>query len=94
MIREAKGATNSDDFEQVERLFADPRSSRFIEDFTGQWLKLKEINFTQPDVALYADFDNALRDAMVGESRLYFKEVLERNLSVGEFGVNRFYLCK
>lgn len=70
---------------QVERLFADPRSSRFIEDFTGQWLKLKEINFTQPDVALYADFDNALRDAMVGESRLYFKEVLERNLSVSEF---------
>ena len=70
---------------QVDRMLADPLSSRFIEDFTDQWLKLKEINFTQPDAALYADFDNALQDAMVAESRMFFREVLSGNLSVSAF---------
>ena len=70
---------------QVDRMLADPLSSRFINEFTDQWLKLKEINFTQPDVVLYADFDNALRDAMLGESRMFFREVLEKNLPVSAF---------
>jgi hypothetical protein len=36
-------------------------------------------------MSLYADYDNALRDAMLEESRLFFREVLEKNLSVTTF---------
>jgi hypothetical protein len=37
---------------QVDRMLASPLSARFVENFTDQWLKLDEIDFTQPDVAL------------------------------------------
>ncbi|MBM3967005.1 MAG: DUF1592 domain-containing protein [Planctomycetes bacterium] len=35
--------------DQVERMLADPRSTRFINDFVGQWLKLNQIAATDPD---------------------------------------------
>ena len=70
---------------QVDRMLAAPKSSRFIEDFTNQWLQLNQINFTQPDAALYAEFDNALRDAMVEETRMFFREVLGENLPARTF---------
>jgi len=35
---------------QVERLLNDPRSDRFVEDFLDQWLRLREIDATDPDL--------------------------------------------
>jgi hypothetical protein len=37
---------------QVERMLADEKSRRFVENFTGQWLKLRESDFTEPDMLL------------------------------------------
>ena len=37
---------------QVARMLADPRSERFVEHFTDEWLELKKIDFTTPDPAL------------------------------------------
>lgn len=34
--------------QQVERMLADPKSKAFIANFTGQWLDLREIEFTTP----------------------------------------------
>ena len=38
----------------------DPRAHRFTENFTGQWLDLRQINATIPDPRLYGDFDGLL----------------------------------
>lgn len=65
---------------QVERLLQDPRSSRFIEDFLGQWLKLRLIAATDPDRKLYPEFSPYLQDSMVAETRAYFRELVEKNL--------------
>jgi mono/diheme cytochrome c family protein len=70
---------------QAERLLADPRSARFVSDFTAQWLNLREIDFTVPDRKLYPEFDDMLKDAMVRETELFFAEVLRGNLPVTEF---------
>lgn len=70
---------------QLERLLADPRSARFVEDFTGQWLNLRAIDDTTPDARLYPEFDDRLQHAMVDETTLFFDEVLRNNLSVVEF---------
>ena len=70
---------------QVERLLADPRSRRFIEDFTGQWLDLNDIDFTEPDKNLFPEYDDLLRSAMLEESRRFFAEILAKNLSVVNF---------
>ena len=51
---------------EVERLLADPRSQRFVEDFLGQWLKLRLIAANDPDRKLYPEFSKYLQDSMVG----------------------------
>jgi hypothetical protein len=69
--------------EQVERLLKDAKSQRFIEDFLGQWLKLRAIAANDPDKKLYPEFSPYLQDSMVGETRAYFRELVERNLDAG-----------
>ncbi len=70
---------------QVERMLADAKAERFIENFTGQWLGLRNIEFTTPDKKLYPEHDDALQDAMVKETRLFFAELLKNDLSVANF---------
>jgi cytochrome c553 len=70
---------------QVERMLADPKSARFTEAFTGQWLGLRNIKATTPDAKLYPEFDDALELAMVAETQGFFNEVLRNNLSLLNF---------
>ncbi|MEQ8787594.1 MAG: DUF1592 domain-containing protein [Pirellulaceae bacterium] len=70
---------------QVERMLGDPRIERFIENFTGQWLDLREIEFTTPDAKLYPEFDELLQESMLGETRGFFRHLLENDLSVVNF---------
>ena len=58
----------------------DPKSQRFVEDFLGQWLKLRDIAANDPDKKLYPEFSPYLQDSMVAETRAYFRELIERNL--------------
>ncbi len=68
---------------QAERLLADPRSARFIDDFLGQWLKLRSIAANDPDRKLYPEFNPYLQDSMVAETHAYFRELLDRDLDIG-----------
>jgi len=65
---------------QIERMLADPKSQRFVEDFVGQWLKLRAIAVNDPDRKLYPEFNPYLQDSMVAETRAYFRELLDKNL--------------
>jgi len=67
---------------QVNRMLADPRSNRLVNSFLDQWIDLRKINGTSPDMALYPEFHSDLRDAMVAETRTYFREMLDRNIGV------------
>jgi hypothetical protein len=66
---------------EVDRMLADPRSRRFVEDFLGQWLKLRLIAANDPDRKLYPEFSKYLQDSMVAESHAYFRELVDRNLT-------------
>lgn len=70
---------------QVERLLADPKRERFIEHFTGQWLDLRDIEFTTPDKTLYPEFDELLQRSMLAETRGFFRHLLTNDLSVLNF---------
>jgi hypothetical protein len=67
--------------EQVERLLKDAKAQRFIDDFLGQWLKLRSIAANDPDKKLYPEFNPYLQDSMVAETCAYFRELIEQNLS-------------
>ncbi len=76
--------------EQVERMLTDPKAQRFTENFAGQWLSLRDIEFTTPDRQLYPEFDERLQDAMLDETQLYFEEMLKQNRPVSEFIVSNW----
>jgi hypothetical protein len=70
---------------QVERMLNSPRAHRFTENFAGQWLDLRKIDFTIPDPRLYSDFDPLLQWSMTHETQLFFEEVLRNDLSLLNF---------
>jgi hypothetical protein len=67
---------------QTDRLLADPRSDRFIADFTDQWLDLRKIDATQPDTKLYPEAREHLKHSMIAETRAYLRELITHDLSV------------
>lgn len=71
--------------QQVERMLADPRADALVRNFTGQWLNLREIRFTEPDATLYPEFDELLQISMVQETELFFRDILERNRGCRDF---------
>ena len=74
----------------VERMLADPRSDAFTENFVGQWLGLRNIDFTEPNYYVYPEFDHMLKVSMIRETELFFKEVLNNDLSLAEFVASDF----
>jgi hypothetical protein len=75
---------------QVERLLEDPKSEQFVRHFTGQWLGLRSIDATMPDRMLYPEFDEVLQLSSVLETRLFFQELLRRDLSIANFVASDF----
>ena len=70
--------------EQVQRLLADQRSTRFILDFAGQWLQMRNIDSQDPDGALFAFFNDSLRSAMVQETQLFIEEQVRNDRPIPE----------
>ncbi|WP_113959842.1 DUF1592 domain-containing protein [Roseimicrobium gellanilyticum] len=70
---------------QVERMLKDPKAESFVKNFTGQWLKLRQINETVPDERLYRKFNEILRISMVWETEGFFRHLLTKNLSIANF---------
>ncbi|MEZ6126279.1 MAG: DUF1588 domain-containing protein [Planctomycetaceae bacterium] len=60
----------------------DPRSRRFVRDFSGQWLRLNEIEKTTPDEKLYPEYDDLLHWSISQETELFLAELIHENLSV------------
>ncbi|HUY88175.1 MAG TPA: DUF1592 domain-containing protein [Pirellulales bacterium] len=75
---------------EVERLLNDPRAAAFTENFVGQWLGLRDIDFTEPSHLLYPEFDEMLKVSMVRETELFFAEVLQQDLSLTNFVASDF----
>ncbi len=67
---------------QVERMLKNKKAMRFVKDFIGQWLRLNEFNATTPDEQLYPEFDGVLRNSILKETELFFKELIAKDLGV------------
>ena len=67
---------------QVRRMLADPRSYNLARNFAGQWLRLRNLTSVEPNVRLYPDFDDNLRQAFRQETELFVDSVLRDDRSV------------
>ncbi len=73
---------------QVARMLADPRSDRFSDSFSDQWLALDKLGSMPPDAKSgeYRVYYKAkLEPAMREETHQYFRHVLRENRSVRDF---------
>jgi hypothetical protein len=75
---------------QVERMLNDPKATALTENFVGQWLGLRDIDFTLPSHILYPEFDDMLKVSMLRETELFFAEVLKNDLSLTNFVASDF----
>ncbi|HEX6994458.1 MAG TPA: DUF1592 domain-containing protein [Gammaproteobacteria bacterium] len=69
---------------EVERMLADPRADALIDDFAAQWLFLRDLELKEPDVFLFRDFDDGLREDFVTETKLFVESILREERSVLE----------
>ncbi|MFT5407687.1 MAG: mono/diheme cytochrome c family protein [Verrucomicrobiales bacterium] len=70
---------------QVNRMLADPKIDRLIDDFPRQWLQLHRLGMFPPDGKLYPDYDVWLEASMREEVVHYFREVFANNLPIDSF---------
>ncbi len=70
---------------QVDRMLADSRIDRFIDDFPRQWLQLHRLGMFPPDGALYPKYDVWLEASLREEVGHYFREVFANNLPLDAF---------
>ncbi len=67
---------------QVRRMLADDRSQSLVSNFASQWLYLRNLEAMTPDMRLFPDFDDNLRQALRRETELLFASVLREDRSV------------
>jgi Protein of unknown function (DUF1592)/Protein of unknown function (DUF1588)/Protein of unknown function (DUF1595)/Protein of unknown function (DUF1585)/Protein of unknown function (DUF1587)/Planctomycete cytochrome C len=70
---------------EVDRMLIDGKTSRFVEDFTRQWLQLHRVGMFPPDKKLYPTYDAWLEASLRAEPIEYFREVFSNNLAVDSF---------
>jgi hypothetical protein len=75
---------------QVERMLNHPKAAAFTENFVGQWLGLRDIDFTEPSHILYPEFDDMLKVSIVRETELFFSELVKHDLSLTNFVASDF----
>ena len=70
---------------QVARMLADPRAKALTDNFAGQWLYLRKLEYQRPDRRVFPNFDQRLRSAMLTETNMFFGNVVKENRSVLDF---------
>jgi mono/diheme cytochrome c family protein len=68
--------------QQTRRMLADPRARAMVTNFAGQWLYLRDLKSSNPDLREFPDFDDNLRQAFVRETELLFESILREDRPV------------
>jgi hypothetical protein len=67
---------------EVERMLADPKADQLIENFVGQWLRLREVGANPPAKDLFPRYDRHLEISLPAESKAFIRTFLEQDLDV------------
>jgi hypothetical protein len=67
---------------QAARMLKDARANTLVSNFVGQWLYLRNIDAVLPDPDAFPDFDENLRTALAGETKLFFESMLREDRSL------------
>jgi hypothetical protein len=68
--------------QQVRRMLRDSKSQALITNFSGQYLFLRELRNRQPDLLLFPDFDDNLRQSFQRETELLFASIVREDRNI------------
>jgi mono/diheme cytochrome c family protein len=68
--------------QQVKRMLADSRAQALVTNFAEQWLHLRNLKSSSPDLEAFPDFDDNLRQSMKEETSLFFNSIVREDRSV------------
>jgi hypothetical protein len=67
---------------QTRRMLADPRARSLVTNFANQWLFLRDLKNANPDVTVFPDFDDNLRQGFQRETEMLFESIMREDRSV------------
>ena len=67
---------------QTRRMLADPKARALVTNFANQWLYLRDLKSANPDVTVFPDFDDNLRQGFQRETEMLFESVMREDRSV------------
>jgi hypothetical protein len=70
---------------QIDRMLKSPKSQALVDNFAGQWLRLRQVQNVSPDPTLYPAFDPELRESMLKETQLFFSSIKDEDHDVLDF---------
>jgi len=68
--------------QQVKRMMADARSDALVDNFAEQWLFLRNIKSTAPNMEAFPDFDDNLRQSMRQETKMFIGSVIREDRNI------------
>jgi hypothetical protein len=69
---------------QVERMLADERATTLANSFASQWLYLRNLRASAPDMYVFPDFDDNLRQSAIRETELLFETIVREDRPLTE----------
>ena len=70
---------------QVKRMMADKKAAAFADNFAGQWLEVRNLDFITPDPEKFPAWTPELKELFRIETRLFFHYVLTENRPISDF---------
>jgi hypothetical protein len=67
---------------EVRRMLSDPRSRALVDNFAGQWLRIRNLSIVSPNSDLFPDFDDNLRQAFRRETEMLFESIVREDRNV------------
>jgi hypothetical protein len=68
--------------QQVRRMLADPKADALVDNFAEQWLFLRNVKSTAPNLEAFPDFDDNLRQSMRQETKLFFGSIMREDRNI------------
>ncbi|MDB4385647.1 DUF1592 domain-containing protein, partial [Opitutaceae bacterium] len=69
---------------QIKRMLADSRANNLATNFAGQWLHLRNLENSAPNLRLFPDFDDNLRQSFRTETELFVESIIREDRSAVE----------
>src|SRR5204863_7722328 len=70
---------------QTRRMLSDPKARSLVTNCGNQWLYLRDLKSANPDVTVFPDFDDNLRQGFQRETEMLFDSVMREDRSVVDF---------